>query len=118
LRQFSDLDILMRAAELACARRALRELEYAPATHLSEAEECAYLASGYEWTFDGPAGRNLLEMQWRILPQFYSVDFDMDGFFHRACIAELGRTSVRTLSPEELLLVLIVTSANHHSGPR
>ena len=115
-RQFSDLDILIRAADLACARSALRELDYASAIHLSEAEERAYLASGYEWTLDGPAGRNLLEMQWRILPQFYSVDFDMDGFFHRACIAELGGRRVRTLSPEDLLLVLCVHAAKHVWG--
>src|SRR5439155_25185376 len=47
LRQFSDLDILIRAADLARAKRALGELDYASAIHLSEAEERAYLAAGY-----------------------------------------------------------------------
>jgi hypothetical protein len=34
--------------------------------------------------FHSPAGRNLLDLQWRIVPHFYSIDFDESGFFDRA----------------------------------
>ena len=84
LRQSGDIDLLIRPQDLARIRDAVRELGYTPHFALSEAEERAYLKSGYEYAFDGAAGPNLLEVQWAIQPRFYAVDFDMDGLFQRA----------------------------------
>jgi len=69
------------------------------------------LESGYERAFDGPAGRNLLEIQWGILPRFYAVDFNLDGFFARASHANMGGRTVKNSLPEDLLLVLCVHAA-------
>ena len=75
-----------------------------------------YIAAGYEWTFDSPAGPNLLELQWALQPRFYAVDFDMDGLFERAVKVTLAGRSVKTPSPEDLLLVLAVHAAKHVWG--
>src|SRR5262249_25201675 len=87
------------------------ELGYAPGWQLTKPQEQAYLASGYECSFDGPAGANLLELQWRILPTFYAVDFDFGEFFVRATPFNLGDKLVRTLSPEDLLRSLVAHAA-------
>jgi hypothetical protein len=113
LREFSDLDLLVRRRDFLRAKEALRELGFVPGWRLSNAEECAYLKSGYECAFDGPAGRNLLELQWGIAPAFYAVDFDFEGFFGRASRFNLGNRSVNTLAPEDLLLSLSVHAAKH-----
>ena len=113
LRYFSDLDILVRPADVLRAKVALQTLGYAPGSPLSEAEERAYLASGYECTFDGPEGRNLLEIQWGIVPRFYAVDFDCDQLFERAATASVSGRIVRTLCSEDLLLTLCVHAAKH-----
>jgi len=113
LREFSDLDILVRRGDFLRAKEAVRELGFRPGWCLSNAEERAYLTSGYECAFDGPAGRNLLELQWGIVPAFYAVDFDLEGFFERVSRFDLANRSVGTLSPEDLLLSLSVHAAKH-----
>ena len=113
LRRFSDLDILIHATDVPGAKAAVYELGYTPTLHLNEAEQAAHVASGHEWSFDGPLGRNLLEIQWRVLPRFYAVEFSIESFFQRALRVDLGGSSVRTLAPEDLLLVLCVHTAKH-----
>src|SRR6266576_3044019 len=112
-REFSDLDILVRRGDFLRAKEAVRDLGFRPGWCLSDAEERAYLTSGYECAFDGPAGRNLLELQWGIVPAFYAVDFDLEGFFERSSRVDFGNRRVSTLSPEDLLLSLSVHAAKH-----
>jgi Uncharacterised nucleotidyltransferase len=113
LREFSDLDILVRAEHVLRAKEALKTLGFAPNLQLSPDEERAYLRTGYEYSFDGPAGRNLLEIQWGVVPRFYAVDFTIERFFERASLAEFSGRKVKTLSSEDLLLSLCVHAAKH-----
>jgi putative nucleotidyltransferase-like protein len=113
LREFSDLDVLLRPADVSRAQTALRDLGYEPNIELPPAQHRAYLASGYEYTFDGPAGRNLLEIQWGIVPRFYAVDFSMEALFERATSGEINGRRVRALANEDLLLTLCVHAAKH-----
>jgi len=113
MRQFVDLDLLIHPADLPRVRPALAELGYKPALSLTPREERAYLRSGYEYAFDGPRGANLLEIKWQILPRFYCVNFDFRDLFERAIVETLGSGAVRTLSHEDLLLVLCVHAAKH-----
>jgi hypothetical protein len=112
-RQFSDLDVLIRVADVPKVKSALFELGYESGIELTQQEERAYLASGYEYTFDSVHGRNLLETQWQVLPRFYSVGFDVKGFFDRAAAVSVGGHSLPTLCAEDLVLVLCVHAAKH-----
>jgi hypothetical protein len=112
-RQYSDLDILIRPEDVRKAKAALLALGHTCGPELREQEESAYIASGCGYVFHTAAGRNLLDLQWRIVPRFYSIDFDMAGFFDRADEVILGGSPVRTLCAEDLLLVLCVHAAKH-----
>jgi hypothetical protein len=112
-RQFSDIDILVRERDLPIAVAALHELGYEPGIELTPRQERAYLGSGYEYTFDSDHGRNLVEMQWRVLPKFYSVDLTTEGLFNRSHTAIISGQTIRTLSPEDLLIVLCLHAAKH-----
>jgi len=132
-RQFNDLDILIRPADVPKAKAALLALGYPCGPELGPPQEPAYIASGCGYVFHSPAGRNLLDLQWRIVPRFYSIDFDVAGFLKRADEISLAtqeimedgrprpsgsprpglRCPVRTLCPEDLLLVLCVHAAKH-----
>jgi hypothetical protein len=116
LRQTGDIDLLIRARDLARAREAARGLGYTPHAELSAAEERAYLKSGYECAFDGAAGRNLLEVQWAILPRFYAVEFDVDGIFARAVTLPVAGREMKTPGYEDLFLILAVHAAKHVWG--
>ena len=112
-RQFSDLDILVHARDVPRTRTALGEIGFAPGITLKPHEERAFLHSGYELTFDTANGRNLLEIQWQILPRFYAVDFDIEGFFERRGTQNLTGVTIPALRAEDLLLVLCVHAAKH-----
>jgi hypothetical protein len=116
LRQSCDIDFFVRKRDVAQIKSAICELGYRPRLAISEEAEEDYIASGYEWTFDSDAGKNLLELQWALQPRFYAVDFDMDGLFERAGNATVAGRRVKALSSEDLLLVLAVHAAKHVWG--
>ena len=113
LRQFSDLDLLIRGDDLPTIKEALAELGYEPGLRLAQAAERDYLKSGYEFTFDGARGRNLLEIKWQILPRFYAIGFDVNDFFERAAVVTIEGQQLRTLCAQDLMLVLCVHAAKH-----
>ena len=113
MRQFSDLDLLIRSGDLPAIKAALAELGYEPGLRLEKAAERDYLKSGYEYTFDGARGRNLLELKWQILPRFYSIGFDVNEFFQRASVVTIEGQRLRTLCDQDLMLVLCVHAAKH-----
>lgn len=116
LRQSGDIDLLIHARDLKRVREAVRELGYIPNSTLSESEEDAYVNSGYEYSFDGTAGKNLLEVQWAIQPRFYAVDFDMEGLFQRAVTVPVAGIKVKSPSIEDLFLLLALHAAKHAWG--
>lgn len=114
MRQSGDLDIFVPARDVMRLKSAVRELGYTTRVEIPPNAEQAYLASGYECTFDSPEGRNLLELQWALQPRFYAVDYNMDGLFARAVDAEVAGRRVKTPSAEDLLLVLSLHAAKHY----
>jgi hypothetical protein len=112
-RQFGDLDILILPTDVLKAKAALNDLGYKPAIELSPRIETAYVETGYEYSFSAAHGSNLLELQWRILPRFYSIDFDVVDFFERSDEIVVGGRQMRTMRAEDLLLVLCVHAAKH-----
>jgi hypothetical protein len=113
MRQFGDLDLLIRARDVPRARSALTELGYTPGIQLSRAQENFYLLSGYEYVFGVGAEPNLLELQWQTVPRFYSIDFDMEALFARSVESEIEGFPLRSLGSEDLMLVLCVHAAKH-----
>jgi hypothetical protein len=116
LRQSGDMDLFVRKRDVGRIKSALRDLEYTTRLVIPDEVLEDYIAAGYEWTFDSPAGPNLLELQWALQPRFYAVDFDMDGLFERAVKVTVAGRPVKTPSPEDLLLVLSVHAAKHVWG--
>ncbi|HZQ94433.1 MAG TPA: nucleotidyltransferase family protein [Candidatus Sulfotelmatobacter sp.] len=116
LRQAGDIDLLIRVDDLPRIQTSLHELGYEPQVRLSPPQERASLQSGYECVFEGPAGRNLLEVQWAIQPRFYAVDFDQESFFRRAVPITVAGHPMKTASPEDLILLLSLHAAKHVWG--
>jgi Uncharacterised nucleotidyltransferase len=112
-RQFADIDLLVLPADVQDSKAALRELGYTQQCVFTPCQEESYVRSGYEFAFDLSDARNVLELKWRILPRFYTIDFDVAGFFGRSVTVEVGGRPVRTLCPEDLLVVLCVHATKH-----
>jgi hypothetical protein len=116
LRRSGDIDLFVRKQDVARIKKAVLELGYTERVPIPVEAEEDFIASGYECSFDSPAGPGLLEIQWALQPGFYAVDFDMDGLFERAEKVMVGGHRVQTPSPEDLLLVLSVHAAKHVWG--
>lgn len=116
LRQAGDIDLLVRREQFSRVENALAEIGYLPQTSFSDAQQRDYLQFGYECVFDGPAGRNVLEVQWAVQPRFYAVDFEMDRLFDLAVEINVTGQRMKTLSAANLFLVLSVHAAKHVWG--
>jgi len=113
MRQFGDLDFLVRTHDVPRARQALAELGYEPELTLSPNQEQFYLRTGYEYPFRLGTERHVLELQWRIVPHFYSIDLNIDALFQRSIQLEFEGIAIRTLGHEDLMLVLCLHAAKH-----
>jgi len=113
MRQFGDLDFLVRSTDIPRARAALHGLGYEPQVQLSRRQEREYLRSGYEYVFGSGLQKNLVELQWQVLPHFYSISFDMEELFGNTVDFEFEGCSTRVLRNEDLLLVLCAHAAKH-----
>jgi hypothetical protein len=113
MRQFADLDLLVAPEEVPAARAALIELGYQPGLPLSPRQEKSFLHSGYEHTFGLRTDPNLVELQWQIVPRFCSVNLDMHALLSRSVPIELDGLRLKTLAPNDLMLVLCVHAAKH-----
>jgi len=118
LRSFSDLDFLISPVDFDLAKQALAEIGYRPSGEVNPAIERLCLRTGYERSFDSAAGKNLVELQWALLPHFYALDLRMEDLRVEDLLARAGRTvlgegEVPCLSPEDSLLVLCLHAAKH-----
>jgi len=117
LRHFSDLDFLISSADFLRAQQALAEIAYHPSSEMSPPVERFWLRKGNERTFDGPTGKNLLELQWAILPHFYAVDSSQDlaveNLIAGSRPATIADHKVPCLNAEDSLLVLCLHAAKH-----
>jgi Uncharacterised nucleotidyltransferase len=113
LRSFSDLDFVISPADFERAKQGLGEIGYLPSAELRPAVERLWLRTGYERSFDGAAGKNLVELQWALLPHFYAVDLRVEDLLARAGHTVTGGCNVPCLSPEDSLVVLCLHAAKH-----
>jgi hypothetical protein len=116
MRPAGDMDLFIRAEDVSRIKDSVRDLGYTPRLQIPDYAYASYLWSGYECTFDGASGKNLLELQWALQPRFYAVDYDMQGLFARAVQATVAGRAVKTLAAEDLLLVLSLHAAKHAWG--
>jgi hypothetical protein len=116
LRSFSDLDLLISSSDVERAKQALAEIGYSPAKMFTPAVERFWLQNGYEQSFNGAAGDNLVELQWALLPSFYAVDLKVEDLLARSGHAIVAGCQMRCLSPEDSLTVLSLHAAKHLWG--
>ena len=112
LREFSDLDLLVTPQAAQVGHDALVKLGYRPEAEFSPKQERIYRRVGSEYNFTTANGLRL-RLHWRILPTYYSLDFDVDKACSRLVTVQLARSPVRALSPEDALLALTLQGSQH-----
>ena len=113
LRQFVDLDLLVRKEDALQARSVLLKNGYTSILQLNAKWEAAYLHAYDELGLRGPDGHPLVELHWAVTPRYFSVPLDIGQFWERATSVNLGSREITALGAEDLLLVLCLHAAKH-----
>jgi len=113
LRQFCDLDILVRRQDVARAKELLLSQGYRPRFRLTPRQEAAHVQSQPHYSVERGDGRILLEIHWRISSSHFSSPLDFERLWERRQEISLDGKEVPTLCPEDLLLILCVHGTKH-----
>lgn len=113
MREFGDLDFLVRVEDVSRAGAALRELGFQQRLQLSPRQEREYLRIANEYAFGSGAEPNLIELQWQVAPRFYCLGFRTEELLRRSVEIEFEGTPARVLSDEDLMLALCAHAAKH-----
>ncbi len=108
LREFVDIDVLVRKEEVFRAQKLLLAAGYRPEYRLTTAQQAAFLRYNCEHSFLNSNGGSAVDLHWAIAERHFSFPLDTEAFWRRLDRVSLGGSDVYTLSPEDLLLVLCV----------
>ena len=110
LRQFSDLDLIVRAADIPTASAALFAAGYKPPEG-PQAGEGHRPQDDYHLGFARADGRAAVELHWAFTPGHFGWRCDLDRLWARAETVTLSGRPIRTPAPEDLLPLLCVHGA-------
>jgi hypothetical protein len=111
LRQFGDLDVLVREADVWRASELLVAAGFEPHFVIPGRKREAFLRLSYVSLFRRQAGRLMVELHWRIAPGFFSVRFNTAALWPRLDTVEIQGADVSVPAAEDLLLMLSVHGA-------
>ncbi len=112
LRQFGDLDILVRKSDFWDTIRLLTSRGFVPEAAFSPLQQKFYLRDNCALYLSFPSQR-FLDLQWQFAPDFNPVRFDMDDIFRRAVTRNLEGRPVPALPDVENLLYLAFHGSLH-----
>lgn len=110
LRQYVDLDFLLRARDLLAATRALTDLGYDPDVPLAAIE--AGKIPG-EYLFMKPGTRLLVELHTEHTFRYFPRPLPMEDYFARQTMVALDGSRVPALSPEDEFVLICIHGAKH-----
>lgn len=113
LREFRDVDVLIRPEDWPSAKQRMIALGLTPNQSFTVGQEAAYVRSNNEMAFDGWGARNWLEIEWAIVPRYFSVEMRVEDLLARSVEFSLAGAMVRTLCAEDTLLALAVHGSKH-----
>jgi hypothetical protein len=111
LRQFSDLDILIRRSDVSKASALLAARSYRQQHQLTRAQEAAFQRIECEQLFSSPEDHLHIDLHWQLVPAYFSLKLDADKFWPRLEESSFEGQRILAFGPEDLLLVLAVHAA-------
>ena len=113
LRQFEDLDILVRDRELDRARAALLAAGFAPVLELNEDQRASIVLSGHHEQLYHAESGSTVELHWSLNNRALTHDaFEHEWWRGRQTVT-IGGFAMETLGPERLLLYLCMHGGKH-----
>jgi hypothetical protein len=112
LRQFNDLDLLVRPADAANAAEVLIAAGYWPHS-FDRKRPARSIARRYEDEFIQPSSPWMIDLHWELNPANFSYGPNSAAIWDRARPIRVEGAEVLTLAPNDLVLFLAVHGARH-----
>ncbi len=106
LREFQDVDILVRKRDMPGAADALLANGYVEIDTSGDGD-------AYSRVFSCAAAATVVDLHWDFAGRRFCFDLEPDRLFDRCVAVELGGRTIRSLSPEDTLLLLCIHGAKH-----
>jgi hypothetical protein len=115
LREFTDLDLLVRPSEVAMAREVLTRHGYTLDSPVPDRIAAGLIRSkNQQISFVKEQEKGLqIDLHWGILSDAASSLLNVDQFLESSIVETEGQVSFRSLAPEHLLLLLCVHGTKH-----
>jgi hypothetical protein len=113
LREFIDLDILVRKQDVFRVLRLLPELGYRKIPYYSRAQESVILERDYHYHLEHEDGRNFVEIHWNVLARHFVLPISMDRWWDRGETVQIESRPVPNLSCEDLVMALCAHGCKH-----
>jgi hypothetical protein len=112
MRSFYDLDILIHANDLSRAYQILTDQGHVltdPGQMSSQKILRIIQQKGFNFSFHD----DILELDWKIIERLFAVPLDMDLMWDRSLPIFINNQKVKTLSPEDMVIVLCYHGHKH-----
>ncbi len=113
LRQFRDLDILVRRADAPRANDLLLEAGYRPQFDFGGVPQEILLRNRHHFNLVHESGSPIVELHYDILARLHDFRIDLDRLWAGLEPLEIAGTTVTTFPPEDWLLILCVHGGIH-----
>ncbi len=113
LRQFGDLDILVRPADMVRAHRVLESRGYRDERSPHDHDLAPSLRSAYHLKLVQPDTGIHVELHWAFAPDAFGFRLDDEPFWERLAVQRVGSAAISIFAPEDYFLVLAVHGAKH-----
>jgi hypothetical protein len=113
LRQFCDLDILVRARDVWKVDRLMLARGFTPHSVIPEQQRADFMRQDYVRLFHRDNGRTLVEVHWGIAPAYFGMPFNADAVWSRLEPMSLQGATVFMPCAEDLLVMLCVHGTRH-----
>lgn len=113
LRQFSDLDVLVKEKDFPKAKDLFLAQGYRPWRELTALEETQHFRSNHAYTLVRSQNGLRLDLHWRITQERYAFELDVESLWSRLTRTSFCGRDVFSMSPEDSLLVLCIHGSKH-----
>jgi len=113
LRQYEDVDILVRRQEVDRARKALLSLGYSPVKPYSERQRASIRLSGHHEQLVNRETGATIELHWSLNNRSLSRDSFEHNWWENRQSVSIGGVEMRTLGIEQMLLYLCMHGGKH-----
>lgn len=118
LREYRDLDLIVRKADVERAARIVAERGYRTLDPLEGADAERYRSRDCQIHFRHPDSGILLELHWEVLPRPHRLGLAVEEGWDRLVDVTVAGTRCRTFPPEDQLLILCVHGGEKHRWMR